>query len=237
MKDTSNLTTDYIPQDYRRIRVVTSRQDLINAEFNRTVNVVLLPRPEMPRYGFNKLAQNIADYFGLKSGSISFTNRYKKPKQSDDRIYALSRLDDFYKKLSSGFLRKRFDAIRDDMDFARNHGFSRTDLRIVLDYSDKTTNEFHVDSGYIKKHRSKGRLMSCYTKPVTEGARNRDIDDPHKGSLVEGAEYFSFKPCDMWRHAVRETSDQDRYSTPPFYHRSQPSQDPRLLTVADIVLK
>lgn len=228
---------NYIPANYKRIKVVGSLSELFNEQFGGPdgVNAVLLPRALS--HDFNALAHHLAQTEYIKNFQ---PNRYEGslyPYFNDPRLRAC-------KKYMKPDMAAAVDAILQDMDDACGKRM-RPELRIVGDsqYRTGAFDVWHHDD-VASFDSMMGRFMCCYNAPVTEGVRNEDalpvdyknaLAPVNHYSLREGAETFSFQPGDLWRQL---STPNLKHVAPPYIHRAperKAGDAPRLLLVAAVV--
>jgi hypothetical protein len=210
---------DYIPQDYKRIKVVDSLTELFNEQFGGAdeVNAVLMPRRVSEN--FQALAGILGDRLGIKPDI--------KAQRSLDREGARNQI-----KHLDHWERKSLQRILYDMDQLSERDVQPL-LRVVspAGYDFKIAYRLHEDR---EKPGENGRIMCCYMEPTTEWLRNEDA--VRKGGQIYEAKpvtkFFSFRVGDIWKQA------DCGQKVEPFIHRairSEPGSCPRLLLVADRV--
>ena len=208
---------DYIPADYKGIKIVDSFEALMAEPFGEA-NAVVLPR---------KL-----------SGDFNAVARWM-----DNRRLGMNTVDALYN--SGDLARICPDAVahlRADIEkmkgiFGNNAvAYHALSLRVSQTMAPK----FHADSSLGP---DLGRFICCYNTPTTEWIRNEDAIDCGDGRYEarEGAQIYSIGVGDIWRMASRVRRKQD--APPPeggyFIHRTPPaalemkqSDVPRMLMVA-----
>ena len=196
---------DYIPADYKRIKVVSSLSELFNTSFGGRdeVNAALLPRQITG--DFNALAQRL----GKKYSAYSLEDLEKMKNLPDAENQAVQ-------------------AICNDMRELQSQGMM-TILNVVNreGYRMKEIHDFHADR---EARREFGRICCGYNDPVTEAVRNEDailVDDIFY-QMSERAEILQFRSGDIWKHCTANDC-----GIPPYIHRAPASDRTRLFLVAD----
>ena len=223
---------DYIPEDYKRIKIVSSLSELFNAEFGGPddVNCILLPRALQGN--FNALAHLLGQ---VDSPSKSALDMILSVQWTHAAL-----------KVEREFVRS--DIIR-AADAIRSRGFA-PNLQLRVNSSRKwerqfTPYAFHTDTC---KNADFGRLICHYSPLVTEWIRNEDAipvkEFPGQYRKKENALVFSFLPGDIWRQksrghglpAFEETQDKDSrlfiHRTPEAVQDRKPDDPPRVFLVA-----
>lgn len=215
----------HIPQDYSRILVVSSMEELFDAEFGGPdqINCILLPR--QLSHDFNALASAIDR---------------RAEKSAEQRIKALAQ-----DASAPAAVRFAAQALLDDVAVMDQQARR---IHVPFRYgviADRTLKAPPPDAGNYIWHGDGtstvpfGRLLAAYTKPTTEWARNEDVtmrlvrgSPSNKFNLKAGAQIYHFEPGDIWRQAGIEEPN----GVPPFIHRAshevQPTWPSRLLLKA-----
>lgn len=221
---------DYIPADYKRIKVASSLSELFNEKFGGPdgVNAVLLPRTLS--HDFNALARWLEGTEYIKNFRPNQYEGSQYPYFNVPRLYAS-------KKHMKPDMAAAVDVIIQDMDAASDKTM-RAELRLVR--LGRGPDMLHHDN-VASFNSMMGRFMCCYNGPVTEGVRNEDtvpvvyesaLASVNHYSLKEGAEIFSFRPGDLWRQL---STPNLKDVAPPYIHRApalRAGDAPRLLLVA-----
>ena len=224
---------DYIPADYKRIKVVSSLSELFSEQFGGPddVNCILYPRSLCLE--FNEKA-NQADFIGLSKALMA-------GESEDDPIFPRMRLL-FLQTLSAtnGVIYNAIKILRDDMKILKDHGYKCISLRSRSKNAGSAIEKFHYDGNDFSAEQAKrGRIICCYAGPVTEVVSNEDARMPRltrPGEAIiprNNDQIFSFKLYDVWRQNVRSRFHDDIAS--PFIHRAPKIEAGmvRLLLVAD----
>lgn len=202
---------DYLPKDYKRIKVVGSLSELFNEQFGGPdeVNCILFPRRLTE--DFNALARAMKKTMeGAPRDDLLLTG-----------VKNLLGLRNF-----PDAARPALNRIRQDMESIRASGPHQPCLRYIKNYNVNTVYQFHADgtAGGLQT----GRILCAYNDPVTEWVRNEDWDR----GINETTEIFVLRAGDLWSQS-RNWPDKN---IPPFIHRApqeSPGGAPRLLLVAD----
>ncbi|MCB9996529.1 MAG: hypothetical protein H6869_08855 [Rhodospirillales bacterium] len=228
---------DYIPADYKRIKVVGSLSELFNAKFGGPDEINCIVYPRRLQQDFNKLAlalQPLADDARRKTGRIRKLH-YNDLKQ-------LSAVPD-------PVLKEAVDAVIGDMDFpevrrAREDFYKHAEFRIVYPGAydlDEVIEDFHEDNIYVPE----GRIIFFYAGATSEGARNEDVIKRSREGLINpqndaydlkpGAKAFRFQAGDVIRFAGN-----CQPGIKPFVHKAPIMKEhapPRLLLTVDYIPK
>ena len=219
-------TPDYIPADYRRIKVVSSLSELFNTPFGGPDGVNSVAVSRRLSADFNVLAQAFGDAFDLRTEKMKL--EYSRP-ALHDALYALG----CHQEDAAGI-------ILDDMKALEENGVNPR-LRVISSagYNFRVAYSFHED---IEKKTDMGRFLSCYFGSTTEWLRNEDAVPKNQFEYKKKPEalIYSFHNGDFWKHAPR-----NQKGILPFIHRAAPLPQkdvntpleninlPRLVLVAD----
>jgi hypothetical protein len=203
----------YIPANYKRIQVVGSLTELFNASFGGPAEINCILYPRRLSGDFNALAAELA---GIRSRHIEdILSEY-----SEDINSGLAK--------AAGTILEDMRAIRSELEKAET--YSGLDLRIERrgnPYPGESPWALHKDGAH---NASLGRILCCYTDPVTEWARNEDVQTWKVGlyKLKPEGKINRFRPGDIWRLSVDPEC--------PFVHRVPASvrqnDPPRIVLVA-----
>lgn len=222
---------NYIPKDYKRIKVVGSLSELFNERFGGPDEVNCILQPRRLSEDFNALAQ----WLGQTEYITQFVSEFGKamPSFSEAQLFHL-------KKEMPPDAASAADLILQDMDTASNR-YMRSVLRYVRP-GKSYDSVFALHHDEVQSTNSMlGRFLCCYNGPVTEGVRNEDafpMLDNETGRptgeymLGRHAKTFSFRPGDVWRQL---STPHLKNVAPPYIHRSpwlNPGDSPRLLLIA-----
>lgn len=194
---------DYIPADYKRIKIVGSLSELFNEQFGGSdgVNCILYPRKLME--DFNALARYL---------------QTEIPALEDDKL-----LDGLAKAAASGIdgIAEAAKAVFQDIELATAGGATPY-FRAVLpgDKSYELQTYLHEDHiGTDEKTVRRGVILTCYTTPVTEYMRQEDVGKKLGDMFYLIKPYtkaFRFGVGDIWRHAG--SYEEGISVVPPFVH-------------------
>lgn len=200
-------TSIILPDDYPRIRCVSSLEEIFNARSEAThgTNVVLFRRGNLAQ-NFNKLANVIGQHINKPAHYI------REP--FDDFIANLKRDIDWDDELEAAA-----DFVATDMKTFAPYRGAGSALRVIGGNNDSDLqNYFHADGGLPWQS---WRLMSCYNEPATEWLKNEDaVYDKDKDRYVpkDGATIYSMQAGDVWFH--RRTTGFFEKLRPPLIHRA-----------------
>ena len=210
---------DYIPADYKRIKVVGSLSELFSEQFGGKdeVNCILYPRKLTG--DFNALARGLENYV--------------VPNGNDRHDFYTP--DSFRHAAKECFLNPVAieAAMRICADMEEISALSPSRLlclRYVKEYT-PSVYEFHNDGSGIFKNREWDRLLCSYNVAATEWIKNENWQESTK-TAVSDACIFTFHPGDMFQQAMRK----NKKSVPPFIHRAPlvpPDGPARLVLVVD----
>lgn len=219
---------DYIPADYKRIKVVSSLSDLFNEQFGGPdeVNCVLFPR--RLRGDFNKLSRALLkDKTGAGTG-VPFSGIHVFMAQ--DLLKLKSRAS-FYRVHKSAIN----SIIKDMSDLSRRGFYPVLRFEPPRSRPENSVYVFHHDAG---ARDGTGRVFCCYNDPVTQGIRNEDAVPAESlfYKLKPRTKKFQFRACDIWRHDTCLNIKCDPEKENPFIHRgvdAPAGAPPRLLLLAE----
>jgi len=198
-----------------RIKVVGSLTEVFNTPYD-PYNCVIFPRKLTA--DFNALAKGLGEQLHVNPKvrahhDLSYHELAVRAQSLDEPAKAAA------------------DIVLADMREIEQKGLHAT-LRVVspAGYKFRVAHAFHADKPKNTEH---GRLLCCYTDPVTQSVRNEDATpiNVEKYSVKPEAQITTFRPGDIWKQAVRN----DR-GILPFIHRAGTSPSggaPRLVLEAD----
>ncbi|MCB9996528.1 MAG: hypothetical protein H6869_08850 [Rhodospirillales bacterium] len=178
---------DYIPADYKRIKIVSSLSELFNAKFGGPDNVNCILFPRTLQGDFNALARQLAKCSSPVRALVT-------PPAEDDPLRA-----------EKEFVRADILRIYNEMMI---RGLPLA-LNLKIESSSAWEREnlpcaFHSDSS---EDAGFGRVLCSYTALVTEWLRNEDAiaceEKPGCYAKKEDARVYTFQPGDIWRQQTR----------------------------------
>ena len=188
MKD---IDLSYIPADYPRIHVVDSMDVLFTAKFEGAVNCIVHPR--RLKGDFNALAVHVHRVLSAPPVLQEMEFYQWSYRCTGTTSIMLPHVKFLFGDVAAD-MRMAADAIESDIGILEKYddvSFLRVDSPAYYARINKGTSicQFHTDGG----NGEKGRVLACYTDPVTEYLRD------------DNGGVHAFRSGDIWRQAVDET--------------------------------